>query len=60
MRVMENFEVYRNRLAGGDQPLRIMADVYRPRDPEIRIVSYTPPAPPKAADDDKPKKKPRR
>jgi soluble lytic murein transglycosylase len=59
MRVMENFEVYRNRLAGGDQPLRIMADVYRPRDPEIRIVSYTPPAPPKAADDE-PKKKPRR
>ena len=29
-RVLENTEVYRNRLAGRDQPLEIMRDLYRP------------------------------
>jgi soluble lytic murein transglycosylase len=30
-RVLENIEVYRNRLGGTDEPLRIMADLYAPR-----------------------------
>ncbi|MBV9062052.1 MAG: lytic transglycosylase domain-containing protein [Alphaproteobacteria bacterium] len=33
-RVLESTEVYRNRLSGGDQPLRILADLYRPRTPD--------------------------
>ncbi len=32
-RVIENMEVYRNRLAGGSEPLRILADLYRPNPP---------------------------
>ncbi len=57
-RVLENVEVYRNRLSGGDQPLRIMTDLYRPRSPELNIIP--PPAPPpQVAPDEKPKKKPR-
>jgi soluble lytic murein transglycosylase len=42
-RVLENTEVYRNRLAGGDQPLRIMADLYRPNAPQTSVLAYTPP-----------------
>jgi soluble lytic murein transglycosylase len=41
-RVLENTEVYRNRLAGRDQPLRILTDLYRPRSPDARPL---PPAP---------------
>jgi soluble lytic murein transglycosylase len=29
-RVVENMEVYRNRLAGRDEPLQILRDLYRP------------------------------
>ncbi|HEX9159877.1 MAG TPA: lytic transglycosylase domain-containing protein [Rhizomicrobium sp.] len=32
-RVLENTEVYRNRLAGRDEPLEIMRDLYRPSPP---------------------------
>jgi soluble lytic murein transglycosylase len=37
-RVLENTEVYRNRLSGRDEPLRIVADLYRPRAPEVRVL----------------------
>ena len=32
-RVLENTEVYRNRLAGKDMPLQIMSDLYAPAAP---------------------------
>jgi soluble lytic murein transglycosylase len=34
-RVIENMEIYRNRLSGRDEPLRILADIYRPNAPQI-------------------------
>jgi soluble lytic murein transglycosylase len=34
-RVLENTQVYRNRLANADQPLQIMADLYRPNAPRL-------------------------
>ena len=43
-RVLENTEVYRNRLSGHDEPLRILADVYRPRAPETKVLSAPAPA----------------
>lgn len=43
-RVLENVEVYRNRLAGSDQKLMILADLYRPNaPPPVDIVKV--PAP---------------
>jgi soluble lytic murein transglycosylase len=42
-RVMESMEVYRNRLSGRDEPLRILADLYRPRTPDVRILPAPPP-----------------
>ncbi|HSZ75038.1 MAG TPA: lytic transglycosylase domain-containing protein, partial [Rhizomicrobium sp.] len=45
-RVLENTEVYRNRLAGGDQPLRILTDLYRPNAPQAKLLAYTPPPEP--------------
>ncbi len=44
-RVIENMQVYRNRLAGRDQPLRIMADLYAPGSPPAKVLNYTPPPP---------------
>ncbi len=44
MRVIENTEVYRNRLAGHDEPLHILADLYRPGRPKIAVLPYVPPA----------------
>jgi soluble lytic murein transglycosylase len=44
-RVLENTEVYRNRLAGRDQPLQIMTDLYRPRAPVVKVLAYVPPPP---------------
>jgi soluble lytic murein transglycosylase len=38
MRVVENIEVYRNRIAGSDQPLRIVTDIYRPATPVNKVV----------------------
>ncbi|MBU6297495.1 MAG: lytic transglycosylase domain-containing protein [Alphaproteobacteria bacterium] len=43
-RVIENTEVYRSRLAGHDQPLRILADLYGTNPPPKPLV-YTPPPP---------------
>jgi soluble lytic murein transglycosylase len=45
-RVLENTEVYRNRLSGRDEPLRILVDLYRPRAPDVRPL----PVPPARAD----------
>ncbi len=38
-RVLENMEVYKNRLAGRDQPLTILADLYAPATPPTGIIS---------------------
>ena len=45
-RVLENTEVYRNRLAGGDKPLMILADLYRPNAPNAPVLHYSGPAVP--------------
>jgi soluble lytic murein transglycosylase len=42
-RVIENMEVYRNRLSGHSEPLRIMADIYKPNAPQTGPLHYTPP-----------------
>ena len=42
-RVLENLQVYRNRLAGRDQKLRIIEDLYAPNPPPAGILKYTPP-----------------
>jgi len=47
-RVLENTEVYRNRLAGRDEPLRILADLYKPNAPQTKPMDYAPPAAPGA------------
>jgi soluble lytic murein transglycosylase len=44
-RILENLQVYRNRLAGRDQKLRILADLYAPNPPPAGILRYTPPPP---------------
>ena len=41
-RVLENTEVYRNRLAGHDQKLQILADLYRPDAPQTKVLPYAP------------------
>jgi soluble lytic murein transglycosylase len=46
-RVLENTQVYRNRLSGRDEPLRILTDLYRPRVPDARPL----PAPPQLRTD---------
>lgn len=43
-RVLENVEVYRNRLTGRDEPLQILTDLYRPDAPQVRPINYAPPA----------------
>jgi hypothetical protein len=43
-RVLENTEVYRNRLAGHEQKLQILADLYRPDAPQAKVLDYVPPA----------------
>ena len=47
-RVLENTQVYRNRLAGRDQPLRILADLYAPNAPGMKVLDYKPPVAPAA------------
>ncbi len=37
-RVLENVEVYRNRLAGRDEPLQILDDLYRPDAPQVSTL----------------------
>ncbi len=48
-RVIENTQVYRNRLAGHPEPLRILADLYRPNPPPstpaLPQLTDAPPAP---------------
>jgi len=44
-RVLENTEVYRNRLAGHDQKLQILADLYRPDAVQSKPLLYMPPPP---------------
>jgi soluble lytic murein transglycosylase len=44
-RVLENIEIYRNRLSGSDQRLTILADLYRPKLPNRVVVKeQVPPA----------------
>ncbi|HTQ14717.1 MAG TPA: lytic transglycosylase domain-containing protein [Rhizomicrobium sp.] len=38
-RVIENMEIYRARLNGPGQMLRIQADIYRPRDPDVKVLA---------------------
>ncbi len=38
-RVLENTEVYRERLAGKDVPLQIMSDLYAPAAPKNLVLS---------------------
>jgi len=58
MRVLENTQVYRNRLTGRDQPLRILNDLYAPNAPQVKVLDYTPPsAPPPALPVPQPKPK---
>jgi soluble lytic murein transglycosylase len=42
-RVIENLEIYRSRLAGRDLPARILADLYSPNPPPVKVLAYTPP-----------------
>jgi soluble lytic murein transglycosylase len=44
-RVLENVQVYRNRLAGRDQPLEILRDLYRPYAPPSASGNSTSNAP---------------
>ncbi len=44
MRALDNMEVYRVRLSGREEPLRIVNDVYRPRTADMKVLRYTPPA----------------
>jgi soluble lytic murein transglycosylase len=41
-RVIENMEVYKNRLAGHDVPLEIMADLYAPGSPPVQTALAAP------------------
>jgi soluble lytic murein transglycosylase len=41
-RVLENAQIYRNRLSGRDQPLRILPDLYAPLAPAARSLSALP------------------
>ncbi|HEY1638377.1 MAG TPA: lytic transglycosylase domain-containing protein, partial [Rhizomicrobium sp.] len=45
MRVLENTEVYRARISGHDERLRILTDLYRPRAPDMRPLPVPAPAP---------------
>jgi soluble lytic murein transglycosylase len=40
-RVLENVEVYRNRLSGREEPLQILTDLYRPDAPQVFPLRYT-------------------
>jgi soluble lytic murein transglycosylase len=41
-RVLENAQIYRNRLSGRDQALRILADLYAPATPTTKPLSPFP------------------
>jgi soluble lytic murein transglycosylase len=42
-RVLENTQIYRNRIAGRDTALRILADLYQPNVPALKPLDYQPP-----------------
>ncbi|MGZ5940198.1 MAG: lytic transglycosylase domain-containing protein, partial [Rhizomicrobium sp.] len=42
-RVLENAQIYRNRLSGRDTSLRILADLYAPSTPAVKPLSPFPP-----------------
>lgn len=46
-RAIENMQIYRNRLSGREESLAIMADLYAPNPPVMKILA--PPPPPPAA-----------
>ncbi len=56
-RVLDNMEVYRVRLSGREQTLQIVADIYRPRAPDMKVLHTAaadkPSAPAKAGATDK-------
>ena len=54
-RVLENTEVYRSRLAGRDQKLQILADIYRPDAVQSKPLLYMPPLPSLAVPTPEPK-----
>ena len=43
MRVLENAQIYRNRISGRDQPLRTLVDLYAPLAPAVKPLSPSPP-----------------
>jgi soluble lytic murein transglycosylase len=45
-RVLENTEIYRIRLDGHDEKLRIMADLYAPNPPPVKVLAPPPPPTP--------------
>ena len=55
-RVLENTQVYRNRLRGRDQPLKIWADIHIPNNPSLKVLA----APAEAVPVPEPKKKKKR
>jgi soluble lytic murein transglycosylase len=57
MRVLENTQVYRNRLAGRDQPLKILTDLYYPNVPVAKVLNFRPAAVPAEAPVPAPKPK---
>jgi soluble lytic murein transglycosylase len=42
-RVLENAQIYRNRLSGRDQPLRILPDLYAPSAPAVKPLAASAP-----------------
>jgi soluble lytic murein transglycosylase-like protein len=42
MRVLENAQIYRNRLSGRDLPTRILNDLYAPNPPPAKAISPYP------------------
>jgi soluble lytic murein transglycosylase len=46
-RIVENLQVYRDRVGGRDAPLRILSDLYAPASPQaVRLLSPPPPVAP--------------
>lgn len=59
-RVLENTAIYRNRLSGNDEPLRILADLYGPNLPDMAPLPYVAPAPVPGEEVPVPRPSPRR
>jgi soluble lytic murein transglycosylase len=39
-RVVENTEIYRVRLGGHEEPLRVLSDIYRPQSPPTKVLTH--------------------